>query len=108
MTLKISDIFPDVNSISIKVVDTNAWHWNRLKEWGFSPLSEATFHIDCPMSKCLGQSKGITYKQVLTEMIAQRECNRQQRFTCTGYGGYNLTFHCDWFAVLDISITYRN
>ena len=97
----------NVEKITIKVIDTNAWSWNRSREWCYSTVTEASFHLECPMSKCLGSTSGITYKQILTEMLAKHECHRRERLNCGGYGGYNLTFHCEWFVVLDISITYH-
>ena len=72
-----------------------------------SEASKCNFHFDCPMSKCLGDDSGIYYEQPISEMVRQHENHRKVKLTCVGYGGYNLTFHCDWYAVLDISITYR-
>lgn len=103
---RISSLFPNVAQIKIKVIDTNEWTWNRLREFSLSSESDTSFHLDCPMSKCLGSASGIAFRQVLTQMVSERECHRQERLVCGGYGGYNFTFHCDWYAVLDISITY--
>ena len=104
---RVSNLFPNVERIKIKVIDTSAWAWNRLREFSLFPESETSFHFDCPMSKCLGHTSGITFRQVIAQMVSGRECHRQERLACGGYGGYNFTFHCDWYAVLDISITYR-
>lgn len=80
---------------------------NRLTEFSLVQGSKCNFHFDCPMSKCLGDDSGIYYEQPISEMVRQHENHRKVKLTCVGYGGYNLTFHCDWYAVLDISITYR-
>lgn len=103
---KISELFPSVKEIAIKIVDTNSWDPNRLREFAFSSETETSFHLDCPMSKCLGQN-GITYKRLLDGMVSNNEYHKQERMQCSGYGGYNQTFHCDWFVLLDITITYR-
>lgn len=103
---EISRLYPDVETIRINVVETNAWPWNRLREFTLGQGSRCNFHLECPMSKCLGPDTGISYKSVLSEMVWKREAHRQVRLSCSGYGGYNLTFHCDWYAVLDISIAY--
>ncbi len=50
---------------------------------------------------------GIDYRNVLQEMAQKHEAHRRVRLSCTGYNGYNLTAHCDWYVVLDISIRYR-
>ena len=50
---------------------------------------------------------GIMYKDAISSMVYKKETHKQVHLTCGGYGGYNLTFHCDWYAVLDISISYR-
>lgn len=104
---EVNRIYPDVQEIRIKVIDTNAWHWNRSKEFSFLNDSKCDFHLDCPMSKCLGGVRGIFYKDSISEMVSAKEKHKQVKLTCTGYGGYNLTFHCDWYVVLDISIEYR-
>ncbi len=104
---KISLLFPDVEEICVRVLETNAWPWNRLKEFTLTGGMECDFHLDCPMDKCLGKDSGICYKDVISDMVEQHVPYRQVRLNCVGYGGYNLTFHCDWYAVLDISITYR-
>ena len=61
----------------------------------------------CPNYKFYYCKKCFTDEQYEhVEQIIER--NRiKVKLTCVGYGGYNLTFHCDWYAVLDISITYR-
>jgi hypothetical protein len=103
---EISRLFPQVEEIRIKVAETNSWPWNRLREFSLGQGSKSNFHMECPMSKCLGPDTGISYESVLSEMVRTGEVHRRVRLTCSGYGGYNLTFHCDWYAVLDISITY--
>lgn len=104
---ELSRLYPEIEKIHIKATDTNAWSWNRLKEFSLGPDSKCNFHLDCPMSKCLGYDNGIDYKNAISDMVQGKETHRQVRLNCSGYGGYNLTFHCDWYAVLDISITYR-
>lgn len=104
---EMSRLYPEVQEISIKVTDTNAWPWNRTQEFRMGQGAKCTFHLDCPMSKCFGNNTGINYKDVISDMVRDKEKQRQVKLTCGGYGGYNLTFHCDWYAVLDISITYR-
>lgn len=104
---EISRLYPEIEEIRIKDTETNAWSWNRLKEFSLVQGSKCNFHFDCPMSKCLGDDSGIYYEQPISEMVRQHENHRKVKLTCVGYGGYNLTFHCDWYAVLDISITYR-
>lgn len=103
----ISSRFPDVLEINIKVIDTNAWPWNRTQELCLRRESKCNFHLDCPMDKCLGYDSGIMYKDAISSMVYKKETHKQVHLTCGGYGGYNLTFHCDWYAVLDISISYR-
>lgn len=105
---KIKDLFPDVEQINIKVIDDNGWPWNRLHEFRYSKDSYADFHLDCPRPKCLGRIRGIDFKSAIQNMTVNHESHRQQRSTCMGYGGYNLTFHCDWYVVLDISIRYHD
>lgn len=104
---KISESFPEIERIDIKVIDDNGWPWNRFKEFSYNSSSETAFHLECPRPKCLGHTRGIYFKSAIEEMVANHESHRQQRFTCMGYGWYNLTFHCDWYAVLDISIKYH-
>lgn len=104
---RIESLFPDVEEIRIRVADTDAWSENRLREFTIGKGTECDFHLDCPMSKCLGGDTGISYMDVVSEMVRGYEGHRQVRLSCSGYGGYNLTFHCDWFAVLDISVRYR-
>lgn len=104
--MKLKELYPNIKEINIKVLETNAWPWNRLREFGFSPESEFVCHLDCPMSKCLGVTSGIEYRETITNMIYNHEKFRQERLSCGGYGGYNFTFHCDWFVVLAVSITY--
>lgn len=103
----ISSRFPDVLEINIKVIDTNAWPWNRTQELCLRRDSKCNFHLDCPMDKCLGYDSGIMYKDAISSMVYKKETHKQVHLTCGGYGDYNLTFHCDWYAVLDISISYR-
>lgn len=103
----ISRLFPDVDEIHVSVTETNAWPWNRLKEFALTGDMDCDFHLECPMSKCIGKGRGISYKDVVSDMVVKHDRYRQVRLNCVGYGGYNLTFHCDWYAVLDISITYR-
>lgn len=98
--------FPQVESIYIKVINTNAWPYNRMREICYSTNIETDFHIDCPMNKCLGDTSGISYKHIIRDMIKNNENHRKERLSCGGYGGYNLTFHCDWYVILDISIKY--
>lgn len=103
----ISLLFPDVDEINVSVAETNAWPCNRLKEFTLTGDMKCDFHLECPMTKCLGEDRGISYKDVVSDMIGNHEPYRQVRLNCAGYGGYNLNFHCDWYVVLDISITYR-
>ncbi len=104
---EISRLFPEVELIHIRVTDTNAWSENRLREFTLGQGSKCNFYFDCPMSKCLGNNSGIYYEHPISEMVNAHESHRSVRLSCDGYGGYNLTFHCDWYVVLDISITYR-
>lgn len=97
---------PDVSSIRIKVVETNGWYWNRLREFTIDKDSESDFFFECPMTKCFGNSSGISYFDCLYEMVQKKEKFRRTRLGCQGYGGYNLSFHCDWYVVLEIEITY--
>lgn len=107
MELKISSLYPDVELISVKIEDTNAWPWNRLREFTYTPNTGTGFHLDCPMTKCLGKTRGIFFRDVISSMVSNHESHRKEKMECIGYGGYNLIFHCDWYAVLDISIAYR-
>lgn len=104
---EISHLFPNVKEIHIVIADTNAWPCDRLRDFSLETGSQCNFHIDCPMSKCLGEDGGIYYKQPISDMVNNGDNHKQVRLSCVGYGGYNLTFHCDWYVVLDISITYR-
>ena len=104
---EISRLYPEIEKIHIKVTETNAWKWNRLREFSLGQGSKCNFHFECPMSKCLGSDSGIYYEGPISDMVRTHESHRQVRLSCVGYGGYNLTFHCDWYAVLDISITYQ-
>lgn len=104
---EISHHFPRVEEIRIKVLETNAWPSDRLREFTIKRGIESNFHLDCPMSKCLGDERGIHYESQIAEMVNANETNRKVKLSCAGHGGYNLTFHCDWYVVLDISITYR-
>ena len=104
---EISRLYPEIKEIHIKVIETNAWKWNRLREFSLRQGSKCNFHFECPMRKCLGNDSGIYYEEPLSDMIQAHESHRQVRLSCVGYGGYNLTFHCDWYAVLDISRTYQ-
>lgn len=102
----IARLYPGIKRIIIKVTDTNAWSENRLREFVILPDVEYDFHLDCPMAKCLGNIRGIYYWNVITDMIDNHISERQVKLTCEGYNGYNLTSHCDWYAVLEISIEY--
>ena len=104
---EISRLYPEVEEIRIKATKTNAWKWNRLREFSLGQGSKNNFHLECPMSKCLGPNSGIDYESPISEMIREHESHRQVRLSCAGYGGYNFTFHCDWYVILDISITYQ-
>lgn len=104
---RFNGLFHNVAEVGIRVIDTNAWPWDRNKEFRLLPDTNTDFHLECPMSKCLGKNRGISYRDTLVEMVSNGEDHKVIRLTCGGYGGYNLTFHCDWYAVLDISITYR-
>ena len=103
----VSEAFPEIENITIKVTETNAWYWNRLKEFTLEGNSNCSFHLDCPMSKCIGNESGIDYKQPISDMVSKRECNSSVKLCCSGYGGYNKVFHCDWYVIMDISISYR-
>lgn len=102
----IARLYPGIKRIIIKVTDTNAWPENRLREFVILPDVEYDFHLDCPMAKCLGNIRGIYYWNVITDMIDNHISERQVKLTCEGYNGYNFTSHCDWYAVLEISIEY--
>lgn len=104
---KISECFPEIERIDIKVIDDDGWPWNRFKEFSYDSSSETAFHLECPRHKCFGHTRGVYFKSAIKDMVSKHENHRQERFTCMGYGGYNLTFHCDWYVVLDISIKYR-
>lgn len=96
-----------VEIIHIKVIETNAWNdLFRKREWSCKWDWSATYELQCPMSKCLGDVRGIDYKSLLSDMIDKKETKRTEKLTCRGYGGYNMTFHCDWYVVLEIEITY--
>lgn len=104
---EISLLFPDVEEIRIEVKETNAWAWNKLRSFTMRREAKTNFHLECPMSKCLGSSSGIDYKSILCEMTQAHEAHRRVRLSCGGYDGYNLTSHCDWYVALGISIRYR-
>lgn len=57
---EISRLYPEIEEIRIKVTETNAWSWNRLKEFSLVQGSKCNFHFDCPMSKCLGDDVEFT------------------------------------------------
>ena len=103
----IKNCYPSVEIININVMDTNAWPWNRLREFSLKPGMESDFHLECPMTKCLGKTRGIFYRDAITKMVEDHAVHKQVKLNCVGYGGYNLTFHCDWYVILDISIKYR-
>lgn len=105
--MRLKSYFPDMERVVVKVVETNAWPPSGAKEFCYVPDSEANLHIDCPMSKCLGAVRGIDLWPTLAGMIHNRETHKKARLTCRGYGGYNLTFHCDWYAVFDLTVYYH-
>ncbi len=104
---EISLLFPEVEEIRIEVAETNAWPWNRLREFTIGQGSKTNFYMECPMSKCLGSKRGIYFRNALSEIIYAHDTHRRVRLSCAGYNGYNLTAHCDWYVVLEISIIYR-
>lgn len=107
MEHNISRIYPEVESITIKSVEDNGWTWNRQQEFTYTHDMEASFCLECPRPKCLGKVRGICFKQTVDEMVRRHETNRKEKFNCRGYDGYNFNSHCEWYAVLDISIIYR-
>lgn len=108
VSYQISQIFPTVEKIVLTILETNAWNENRLRTIELLPDSKDDFHWDCPMSKCLGNTRGISYRQTLYDMIENKETQKQVKLQCEGYGGYNHTFHCDWYVVLEILVKYEN
>lgn len=102
----ISKLFPKVKNIEINIVDTNAWNKDRLRKFEYNPNSETSFYIECPMSKCIGNDSGILFKDAIVDMVNKKEKKRKEKLQCRGYGGYNQSFHCDWYVELEISIEY--
>jgi len=108
LTYKISTLFPAVEQITIKVLEYYSWDENRLKDLSYSSDDETDFFFECPMSKCIGNKHGVYYRQTIIDMISRREEYKQVKLNCEGYGGYNHTFHCDWYVSLGITIQYKN
>ena len=68
---KISESFPEIERIDIKVIDDNGWPWNRFKEFSYNSSSETAFHLECPRPKCLGH----TWKSHATlTLLAKQDC----------------------------------
>ena len=107
LSCKMSVLFPNVEKIIVEVVDAYSWDNNRLRKFSFSSSDEIDFFFACPMSKCFGNSRGVSYKQVIEDMVRNTEDFRQVELRCGGYGGYNYTFHCDWYVRLAITICYK-
>jgi hypothetical protein len=107
VSYQISQIFPTVDRIVLSVLETNAWPENRLQTIELLPESKDNFYWDCPMSKCLGNTRGISYRQTIYDMVENNETQKQVKLQCQGYGGYNQTFHCDWYVKLEILIKYN-
>ena len=63
-----------------------SWPWNRLHEFSLGQGSKSNFHMECPMSKCLGPDTGISYESVLSEMVRAGEAHR--RNNCRRDVGY--------------------
>lgn len=96
-----------VANIHIKVIKTNAWDdFSRRREWSCTWDWFVMYELTCPMSKCLGDVRGIDYKPTLSDMIKKKESKRTVELNCRGYDGYNLKSHCEWYVVLEIEITY--
>lgn len=107
-SFKISELYPDILSLRFDTIETNGHHWNRLENFDYSPDHDAFFILRCPYPKCVGTHSGIGFSNIVSEMYDIREKERNIRLTCGGYGGYNMTFHCDWYIVAHISITYKS
>lgn len=105
--VNIADHYPEVMRIVFKTVRTNGHRFNRFDDFDMTCDSRAFFVLRCPMSKCIGVNSGIDYSEVIGSMISNRETNRRVKLSCGGYGGYNMTFHCDWFIEAEITIEYR-
>ena len=101
----IREIFPEVKEIRFTVVDTNAWEYDRNKSFVYIPETVSNFHIKCPY-ECEGGETGIWYYGIISQMVTKRVTHRQERFNCNGYERSKKRFSCEWFAVLDIEITY--
>lgn len=108
ISYNLSSLYPTVKEVEVKVIETNGWPYNRLRCFKYFSNSEVFFHLECPMSKCLGHSSGINLKKVLDDMVSKHEICHREKLTCGGYGGYNLTFHCNWYVILEISVTYQD
>lgn len=106
-TVFIADKYPEIKTIGFRTIKTNTHRFNRLDDFNLTCGSKAFFVLSCPMSKCIGEKSGIDYSEVIGSMAARHETYRRVKLTCGGYGGYNMTFHCDWFIDAEITIEYR-
>lgn len=103
----VAETYPDVEKIDFNTVRTNAHRWNRKDDFTYTPSDKAFFVLRCPMEKCIGEKSGIDFSDIIREMVAHHQKKRTAHLTCQGYGGYNESFHCNWFIDAEISITYH-
>ena len=102
----IREIFPEVKEIRFTVVDIYGNKERIGKSFSLHPESSSNFFDKCPMSKCIGVNTGIYYKDIIDDMTRNKDTKRQVKLPCSGYGGYNKVFKCEWFVTYEIEITY--
>ena len=102
----IRERYPNVKEITFRVIEVYGNKERIGKKSSLSPESSTNFFEKCPMSKCIGTNTGIYYKSVIDDMVMRKETKRQVKLPCSGYGGYNKVFRCEWYITYNIEITY--